>query len=221
MQKRGKPRTPYISRIFKLTKLSIYGIIDVTQQERITMNDTIQTKYDEVVQNLGDKFTYQMTDEGFKFTPSSIQNPTTTVEVKFDENGYKLYAETIQDCLLPDPCILIPHQISEKQLLSHIGYKGYVNYTDGIDIIDIIDNAYEAKGIAYEQFESFAIPEFLDIDISDACEQFYTFVNHNSHLKEYVDTCIDNENGVPTLHGYMYFREHQTNTQEINDQMSM
>lgn len=92
---------------------------------------------------------------------------------------------------------------------------------DGIDIIDIIDNAYEAKGIAYEQFESFAIPEFLDIDISDACEQFYTFVNHNSHLKEYVDTCIDNENGVPTLHGYMYFREHQTNTQEINDQMSM
>ena len=62
-------------------------------------------------------------------------------------------------------------------------------YTDGIDIIV---NAYEAKGIAYAQFESFAIPEFLDIDISDACEQFYTFVSRNSHLKEYVDTCVVN-----------------------------
>lgn len=54
------------------------------------MNDTIKTKYDEVVQKLGDKFTYKMTDEGFSFTPSSIENPTTTIEVKFDENGYKL-----------------------------------------------------------------------------------------------------------------------------------
>ena len=88
------------------------------------MNNTIKEKYEQVVQNLGDKFTYQMTDEGFRFKPASIQNPTTTIDVKFDENGYKLYAETIQDCLLPDPCILIPHQISEKQLLSHIGYKG-------------------------------------------------------------------------------------------------
>ena len=185
------------------------------------MNNTIKEKYEQVVQNLGDKFTYQMTDEGFRFKPASIQNPTTTIDVKFDENGYKLYAETIQDCLLPDPCILIPHQISEKQLLSHIGYKGYVNYTDGIDIIDIIVNAYEAKGVAYEQFESFAIPEFLDIDISDACEQFYTFVNRNSHLKEYVDECIDNENGVPTLHGYMYFRYEQNNNHELEDPMSL
>lgn len=107
------------------------------------MNNTIKDKYEQVVQKLGDKFTYQMTDESFKFTPASIQNPTTTVEVKFDENGYKLYAETMQDCLLPDPCILIPHQISEEQIPSHIGDKGYVNYTDGIDITV---NAYEAKG---------------------------------------------------------------------------
>ena len=117
------------------------------------MNNIIKSKLEEVVQNLGDKFNYKLTDEGFSLTPSSIENPTTTIEVKFDENGYRLYAETMQKCLLPDPCILIPHQISEKQLLSHIGYKGYVNYTDGIDIIDIFDNAYEVKGITYEQFE--------------------------------------------------------------------
>lgn len=65
------------------------------------MNDTIKTKYDEVVQKLGDKFTYKMTDEGFSFTPSSIENPTTTIEVKFDENGYKLYAETMQNVCCP------------------------------------------------------------------------------------------------------------------------
>lgn len=71
------------------------------------------------------------------------------------------------------------------------------------------------------QFLNFSIPEFLDIDISDACEQFYTFVNRNSHLKEYVDECIDKENGVPTLHGYMHFRYEQNNNQELDDPMSL
>ena len=182
------------------------------------MNNTIKNKYEEVVKNLGDKFTYQMTDEGFSLTPSSIENPTTTIEVKFDENGYRLYAENTQSCLLPEPCILIPQQISDEQLPSHIGYKGYVKYTDRIDII--VD-FYGAKGIAYEQFESFAIPEFLDTNISDACEQFYTLVTTNSHLKEYVDECIDNEKGVPTLHGYVQFRNYQNTIQKIDDPMSL
>lgn len=32
---------------------------------------------------------------------------------------------------------------------------------------------------------------------------------------------IDNENGVPTLHGYMHFRYEQNNNKELDDPMSL